>query len=474
MPILKIVQNGIIKVVAFEGEKPLGDLLGLSDIHIDKPCGGRGTCKKCTVLVDGREELACRYVVRCDAEVVVPETKDIVSVTGADESGKRTENHCICLDIGTTTLALALVSLDDKSIIKAKTAPNPQREVGADVISRIEYCSKNGVGKLQSMLVARVLQMAEELLAEYKVASVEKMYVAGNTTMLHLFFGVDCSSLGVSPYTPTFLEEKRVKGTVLGFENVGEVIALPGISAFVGADIVSGLGFVDRPKADRYSLLIDLGTNAEIVLFDKDKYLCATAAAGPCFEGANISCGMSATVGAVSKYKADGGYSVIGDAEPVGICATGLVDIIAELVRNGTVEESGYMDEVFTLSERVKVTPADIREFQLAKSAVLSAIECLLQHGNVTYSDIETMYIAGGFSAQLNIENAAYLGLVPRELADRFVPINNASLLGTVKTACEGSDLAEIAKRAEFIDLGADSVFSELFFKNMSFGSEEF
>lgn len=469
MPILRIVQNGITKTVSFEGEKPLGDLLGFSDVHIDKPCGGRGACKKCTVLVDGREELACQYVVSRDAEVVVPEKKEIVSVTGAEESGMATENLCLCLDIGTTTLALALVSLDDKQIIKTKTAVNPQRAFGADVISRIEYCSKNGTKDLQSTLLDKLLQMVAELLAEYKVASVEKMYVAGNTTMLHLFFGIDCSSLGVSPYTPKFLDEKRTSGKDLGLHNVGEVISLPGISAFVGADIVSGLGFVNKPSENKYSILIDLGTNAEIVLFNKDKFLCATAAAGPCFEGANISCGMSASVGALSKYKADGSYSVIGDIAPQGICATGLVDIISELVKNGTVEDSGYMEENFVLSEKVKLTPADIREFQLAKSAVKSAIACLLQHGNVTYNDIETMYVAGGFSAQLNVENAAYLGLAPKELADKFVPINNASLLGTVKFACEENDLASIAKKAEFIDLGADNTFSELFFENMAF-----
>ena len=319
------------------------------------------------------------------------------------------------------------------------------------------------------MLVAKLSQMVDALLAEYKVASVARMYVAGNTTMLHLFFGVDCSSLGVSPYTPKFLDAKQSSGKALGLNKVGEVISLPGISAFVGADIVSGLGFVGKPSDNKYSLLIDLGTNAEIVLFGKDKYLCAAAAAGPCFEGANISSGMSASIGAVGQYKADGSYSVIGDAEPEGICATGLVDILAELVRNGTVEESGYMEEDFVLSEKVRVTPADIREFQLAKSAVRSAIECLIGYGGVQVDDIEKMYIAGGFSAQLNIENAAYLGLVPKALTDRFVPINNASLLGTVQFACAGNDLAQIAKKAEFIDLGADNTFSELFFENMAF-----
>ena len=464
MPILKIVQNGITKQLLFEGEKKLDELLGLSDVHVDKPCGGRGVCKKCIVLVNNKEEYVCRYVVRGDAEVVVPDSRDIVSVTGAEESEKITENLCFCLDIGTTTLALALVSLDEKRIVRTKTAPNPQREFGADVISRIEYCGKNGVKKLQSTLLAKI----NEMIVSFGLESVERMYVAGNTTMLHLFLGVDCSSLGVSPYTPVFLEGRRVCGSELGFDNIGEVVSLPGISAFVGADIVAGLGFVNAPTKGKYSLLIDLGTNAETVLFGENKYLCATAAAGPCFEGANISFGMSASVGAICAYKG-GKWSVIGDTDPVGICATGLVDVIAELIRSGVVEKSGYMEEDFKLSDNVFVTPADIREFQLAKSAVRSAVECLLKHADISYEDVEKMYVAGGFSAKFNVENAAFLGLVPKELADRFVPVNNSSLLGTVKYACEKNGIAEIAKSAEFIDLGMDNMFSEFFFNNMSF-----
>ena len=469
MPILKIEQNGITKTVEFEGVRVLSELLGHADSHIEKPCGGRGVCRKCTVIVNGKEELACRYTVCDNAVVRIADSDDIVSVTGAADDGECTKNICLCLDIGTTTLALSLVSLDDKRIIKTKTALNPQREFGADVISRIEYCTKNGVEKLQKTLVARLCEMAEDLLCEYGVNSVDEMYVSGNTTMLHVFLGVDCSPLGVSPYTPAFLGQTRTAGAALSLDFVDQVMTLPCISAFVGADIVSGLGFIESPREGRYSLFIDLGTNAEMVLFDKDKYMCATAAAGPCFEGANISCGMSACVGAVSAYGQSGSYSVIGDTEAVGICATGLVDIIAELVKSETVDDSGYMEQDFELTEKVGLTPSDIREFQLAKSAVMSAVECLLKHGGVTYDEIDTMYVAGGFCAELNVQNAAYLGLVPKALADKFIPVYNSSLLGTVKFACEKTDLAKITEKAEFIDLGADGMFSELFVKNMTF-----
>ena len=468
MPIITVIQNDSKKTIEFEGERLLAELLDIADAHIDKPCGGRGVCRKCAVVVNGKSELACRYTVVGDACVELPEGRDILSVTGASETGKATENACLCLDIGTTTLALALVSLDEKRTVRVKTASNPQRKFGADVISRIEYSGKHGVLEMQTVLLDKINNMAAELFAELGILSVEKMYVAGNTTMLHIFLGVDCSSLGVSPYTPVFLEEKTVKGTSLGLESIKEIITLPGISAYVGADVVAGLGYVRKPQDGKYSLLVDLGTNAETVLFGKEKILCATAAAGPCFEGANISSGMSATAGAVCAFSG-GKYSVIGDVEPEGICATGLVDIVAELVKNGTVEESGFMEEDFVISEEVSLTPADIRELQLAKSAVRSAVECLILRAGIGYEDIETMYVAGGFSAALNFENTATLGLFPRELIGKAVSVNNSSLLGTVKYACEGNDLAKIAEAAEYIDLGADSAFSELFFENMSF-----
>ena len=469
MPILTVIQKGKREKIEIEGARPLSELLDGLGVHVDKPCGGRGVCGKCTVFVNGKRELACRYVAHEDAEVLIPEGRDILSVTGGEENGTVTDNMCLCLDIGTTTLALSLVSLDEKKIIKTKTAPNPQRSFGADVISRIEYCSKHGPAELRRVLMEKLDSMIHGLFAEFGISSVPEMYVAGNTTMLHLFYGVDCSSLGVSPYTPVFLEERSAEGASLGLGCVGTVLTLPGISAYVGADIVAGLGYVNAPASGKYSILIDLGTNAETVLFGEGTYLCATAAAGPCFEGANISCGMSATAGAVCAYKKGGAYSVIGDVEPEGICATGLIDIISELVRSGDVEDSGFMEEDLCISEEVRLTPGDIREFQLAKSAVRSAVECLLLRGKVSYDDIEALYVAGGFSAAMNVENAAYLGLIPRELADRVVPVNNSSLLGTVKFACEKNDLASIAYAARFIDLGADNAFSELFFENMSF-----
>lgn len=441
----------------------------LSDILIRKgkahehPCGGKGTCGKCAVYVDGKKELSCQYKIKSDIEVVIPKKSEILSVTGAEESGNVTKNMCFVLDIGTTTLALALVSLDEKEIIKVTTRTNPQRIFGADVMTRIDYCSKNGVNELQNILLDEINKMIDV----FDISEVSKMYVSGNTTMLHIFFGVDPSPMGTAPYSPVFLESKQAKTDKI--KRVKEIISLPSFSAFVGADLVAGINYTEMPSEGKYNLLIDLGTNAEIILYSEERIFCSSAAAGPCFEGANISCGMSAVDGAISAY-GKGKIETIGNAPAKGICGTGLIDLIAELISDGTIDETGFMEsEEFEVAENISLTQGDIRQYQLAKSAIYSAVLTLLNKGKITFEQIERAYISGGFSAKINISNAVRTGLIPKEVKDKCVPINNSSLLGTVKYATEQNDLSVFTEKAEYIDLSSDKYFSDLFIENMMF-----
>lgn len=443
----------------------LSDILTESGKGVEHLCGGRGTCKKCSVLVNGKEELSCQYRINSDIAVVTSYCNDIVSETGADETQLISDNLCFCIDIGTTTLALALVSLDENKIIKVITHTNPQRAFGADVMTRIDYCRKNGVSALHKSIVSKV----NEMIAQFNTKNIEKLYVTGNTTMLHLFFGIDCSSMGVAPYTPTFLHGKTENGETLGVTGVKTVESLPSISAFMGADLVAGLNFADLPKQGKYSLLIDLGTNAEIILFSESSYLCTSAAAGPCFEGANISNGMSATDGAIYSYSKDE-VKTIGNIPAKGICGTGLIDIIAELLKSEAIDKTGFMEcESFEISNEVCINQDDIRQYQLAKSAVYSAILTLLQTKDISFDDIEKLYISGGFSAKINIENAVRTGLLPKELSTKCIALNNSSLLGTVKFACEQNDLSEIIRNAVYVDLSANTTFSDLYIENMLF-----
>ena len=453
---------------AGNGER-LSDLLIRTGNAIPLPCGGRGSCGKCRVTVNGQPELACLYAVESDCEVILPERETILSETGIIQAtGAQTGPMALALDIGTTTLALALVSLDDGSVARAVTRSNPQRAYGADVMSRIGYCREHGVTGLQLAVIAAVNEMRREL----KAPPVEEMYVAGNTTMLHLFFGADPSAMGVAPYTPVFLESKTAPGESLGLPNINTVVSLPGAAAFVGADLTAGLNYIGLPRSGKHRLLIDLGTNAEVVLFSRAGALCTAAAAGPCFEGANISCGMSASPGAVCAYSAEG-YRTVGDLPAKGLCGTGLVDVIAALLADGTIDETGYMEcEEYELAPGVSLTQGDVRQYQLAKSAVCSAVQALVRRQGVSFDDIDALYISGGFSAKINIANAVTTGLLPAALEDKCVAVNNSSLLGTVKYACEHNDLSVYLDRARYVDLAADPVFSDLFIENMTFEGE--
>ena len=464
MSVLTVIQGEKTEYIEFENEQPLGTLLSDYGYYVAQPCS-RGVCKKCAVTLNGKSVLACKTRVTGDATVILPPREQMSVLTAEGASGRVTDNVCFCLDIGTTTLALALISLDEGCVIATKSATNPQRAFGADVMSRIDYCTKNGVFQLQRAVTSAVSALCEELLGEYSLNTGPHMYLSGNTTMLHIFLGVDPSSMGVFPYTPDFIGRQTVTGKSIGIMQAEKVTTLEGISAFVGADIVSGLRETGIPDK-KYNLLIDLGTNAEIALFSKDRILSTAAAAGPCFEGANISCGMSALTGAVHAVSGDGRVSVIGNGTPLGLCATGLIDAVAYGKKTGDIDPSGYMENDLEICAGVSLLQKDVREFQLAKSAIRAGMECLIKRAGLVAEDIGTLYISGGFSAGLNIKNAVYLGLIPDELEQKSVFISNSSLAGTIKYALS-PDLYLPLENAEYVDLSADLNFSMLFMEYM-------
>lgn len=464
------IENSILP--AFQGEN-LRELLIKNGFYINSPCGGNGTCGKCTVTVNGERVKSCGYSISSDISVVIPQNEEIFSSSGLSEAVKKAaddDDVVFCLDIGTSTLALAMVSKSDGKALKVVTKTNAQRVFGADIISRIDYCKKNSVAPLKDALINQINIMLEEIDASKPCP----LFVSGNTCMLHFFFGKDASSLGAYPYSPVFLESQTVSGEALGLKNVTDVISLPCISAFVGADLTAGLSFIEKPKNNKYNILVDLGTNAEILLFSKDKLLCTSAAAGPCFEGGNISCGMSASDSAIYSFSIDENgnkkYKTIGNSSPEGICGTGLFDIVAELLKENIIDETGYMsEEDFKITENVSFSQKDVRQFQLAKSAVRSALTTLMKLENISFDDIEALYISGGFSQELNINNAIFTGLLPKEAEKKIKTLNNTSLSGTVKFALDGKNPLDEFKIIEYVDLSANPDFSESFINNMDF-----
>lgn len=446
----------------------LSDVLIDSGIELSHPCSGHGICKKCQVLINGRTELSCQYKVYSDTQVFLPEEKNIASENGLPVYACASDEHCFILDIGTTTIALALIDTKNGSAVKIITENNPQCVYGADVISRIEASQKYGEAALQKVLIDKINKM----LLCFPDNNARTLYIAGNTVMLHLFFGISPCSIGIFPYTPVFLEGKKCRGGDIGIKSIDNIQSLPCISSFVGADIVAGLLSVNPPKKNSYSLLVDLGTNAEIVLFSQDEILCSSAAAGPCFEGVGISYGMSAADGAIYEYRSDSDFSVIGHRKAKGICSTGLIDIIAVLLRKNIIDETGYMEEEsFRITEGIFLSRRDIRQFQNSKSAIYSAIETLLGSRNISSDDIEALYISGGFSSKLNIENAVITGIFPKELKEKCIPLKNSCLQGLMAFSCSDKSLTELTKKAEYIDLANNTAFSDSFINNMFFNT---
>lgn len=460
------VRVGGKTLIAEEGEL-LSELLMRHGISAPHPCSGRGVCKKCRAIVDGQEILTCQYRIERDVDVFLPSESalSVKDIASADE--KSSDELFLVLDIGTTTLIMALCSIDGK-ILRKITCANPQAVFGADVISRIDACSRLGAKTLQAPLISRINEMIS-CMGRVPV----RMLVSGNATMLHLLFGEDCSPMGYAPYTPRFLEKREVSASALGIVGVRELTSLPSAHAFVGADIIAGLATTDMPQRGKWSLFVDLGTNAEIVLFSGERILCTAAAAGPCFEGSNIECGMSAASGAICSFAAIGGENVIetvDGARPVGLCATGLIDAIYELLRLGEIDESGYLDGRFYLADGVYISPADVRQLQLAKSAVHSAIEALLDIAGIEWQEVEKLYISGGFAAKLSIPHATVIGLIPRQLSDRCVIIEDSCVMGTLKYAVgDDAELNDLAEKAEYCDLTSSDVFKKAFIKNMGF-----
>lgn len=465
-----IETNGLSETFFCNHNKKLSELLIENSFLISMPCGGNGTCGKCRAIVNGSPVLSCRYNITSDITVFLPSENDIESVSGLECYNEITAEMFLALDIGTTTIALALVAYNTNQVIKEVVFPNPQRIFGADVISRIDYCTKNSIDALHNVLITKINDIVNDLLNEYNISAVPEMFVSGNTTMLHTFFGIDCSSMGVSPYKPVFIESKQLRGSVIGLSQIQDVISLPCISAFAGADIVSGINYVDMPSEGKMNMLIDLGTNAECVIFSKDEIICTSAAAGPCFEGANISCGTPAVPGAIFKFEYKDKFRTICDAQPVGICATGLIDIVAELLKNNIIDETGRMaSEKYNITDDIYISQEDIRNFQTAKSAVYSAIRVLIKKAGCTFRNIDKIYISGGFSDKLNFTNAVITGLLPGECLSKYKAINNSSLAGTIRYALNRNDLNDLIKNARYIDLASEKEFSGLFIDNIMF-----
>ncbi len=474
---IKVISPAGEKLIEAETGTLLADALCAGGFTVPAACGRRGTCGKCSVrLINGsfgNEEAkngmirSCRAVICENAEIGV----DFVSgggLTDFSAEAKIKKDACgIAADIGTTTVAASLIKKDGTVVSRSRL--NPQSAFGADVISRIEACGKGALGELTRLIRTCIAGLINELDPGKEAG---ELVVSGNATMLHLFCGVSPESMGVSPFTPQFTDALFLSGKELGLP-IDKVTVLPSVSAFVGSDIVAGIYALGLHRAENRALLADLGTNGELVLSDRGRLFCTSTAAGPALEGACIECGAGGVPGAIDRVFSENGklcFSTVGGAAPVGICGAGLTDAVALLLKENTLDESGYLENELRICENVYVSQQDIRQFQLAKSAVFSGIETLTEEVGIEAGQIDRLYIAGGLGYYINPESAFISGLLPR-VAD-VKPAGNTSLQGALM--CMGcpeavEEMRKISRSCTLVDLGGNPEFGNRFMNNMFF-----
>jgi len=515
---VKIIQKTGTHIIPCDTDENLLEALRRQKLYASAACGGTGKCGKCKIqFLEGATEpthadrthftqkeldrgirLACQAypLNNCTIRMDLPDESDFeilaeTSFSNLDATDSEDEEYAVAMDIGTTTIAAALVGLTTKRAKSYYTTLNRQRMFGADVISRMQASSDGKKDQLQKLVSEDILLCVQKLVEENKVepGRIRKMVLAGNTTMGHLLRGYPCQTLGVFPFTPFLIEKEEIPfDQMLDSKYLNcPVVLYPGISTFVGGDIVSGLLSCGYESESEINLFIDLGTNGEMGIGNKDRILVTSTAAGPAFEGGNISWGTGSVQGAISSILIDGQdikIETIGSRSPVGICGTGIIEVVSELLKNDIIDDTGLLEDPYfengfevaktPSGEPILVTQRDIREIQLAKSAVRSGIEVLLKRYGAEYADVDTVFLAGGFGVKIDQEKAIRIGMLPEELRGKIRAVGNSSLSGAIEY-CVGGDasgrIEKIIEKSSEISLSSDKDFNDLYVDHMFFSA---
>lgn len=501
---LRFTDKGI--TIEVESGKNLLEAMISAGLHVDAPCGGHGTCGKCTVNIraaaqaDWETVKACRTQVETDLEVRLPDENDSLNVlldaggkglearkpwNGSEALAERIPNsagmYMAAFDLGTTSVAGYLINARGETVVK-KGAVNPQVSFGADVISRINYAMENGTEPLAACAREVINELVTEMCREQQLApeAICAVSVVGNTAMHHLFLNIAPDCLGRAPYMPAVREAQLLRAADCGIRvhPEADLLMLPVIAGYVGADTVGCLVSGDWHEREMLTLLVDIGTNGELVLGDKNRRIACSTAAGPALEGAKIQCGMRGVEGAVDRVWLEGEdvrWHAIGDGEARGICGSGLVDLVAVLLRKGVIDETGRFEEgnSFALEgSSVVLTQKDVREVQLAKGAICAGIRLMAKKLGVALRDIEEVHIAGAFGNYLDTGSACDIGLIPEELREKVIKVGNAAGEGAGRVL-KNRDYWETAQRlaaeTEFLELASLAEFQDVFVDELEF-----
>ena len=484
---MKLTIQGENRVIDVPCGAILLDILREQGLHPDAPCGGKGICGKCKVLVDGTEQLACQTKIGRDMAVFLPRQSSAQILSegrAAKIQPDGTSRYAIAFDLGTTTVVAYLMDGITGELVSKASCMNPQAQYGADVISRIQYAMQGNAPVLSGCIRSALSELTVKAAKQAGISPDEIMVasIVGNTAMHHLLLEIDPSPLTVPPYMPAVSEALCIPPEeILPICPAGTIRVLPNIAGFVGADTVGCLLSTRLDQMDDLTLMIDIGTNGEMVLGNKKRRIACSTAAGPAFEGAKIECGMRGAPGAVDhvtlvQNRID--FHVIGDCDARGLCGSGLLDLIAVLLKNGTISESGRMESgnVFYLEgTSVYLTQKDVREVQLAKAAIRAGIELMCRAMQVRVSDIRQVLLAGAFGNYLDPQSACAIGMIPPVLHDRIIPIGNAAGEGARLAALSEKEYAcsrMLASETEFLELASMPDFNDCYVDCLCFEEE--
>lgn len=468
---------------------------------IEFPCGGRGCCGGCKVRVlagqlasapvpskrlSAREmadgwRLACRCQVDGPVTLEVAQWETPILVDQSPVVFTPQDGLGIAVDVGTTTLVAQLLDLRTGHVLAVQTALNAQAAFGADIMSRVELAVSGSRGAfLTQLLRDQVGGMVRALILSAHAGAVRRIVLVGNTVMHHLFAGLDLAPLSHFPFASPNLGWQNLAGDDLGWALAGQPVIefLPCFGGFVGADLLAGILATRLDESVELVGLMDLGTNGEIIIGNRDRLLCASTAAGPAFEGARISMGMRAATGAIAEVNATpNGWDcrVLGSGPPRGICGSGLVDAVAVGLETGQILPSGRLAhgaKTLPLQAPVILTQADLREVQLAKGALAAGLDLLLETWGTDRAGLTKLYLAGAFGNYLNLASARRIGLVNLPL-DRLEPAGNTALRGAkialLHPAGETGDFAGLRARMEHVSLEAVPGFQEVYLGALGF-----
>ncbi|MFO8234658.1 MAG: ASKHA domain-containing protein [Bacteroidales bacterium] len=473
---------------------PLIDVL--HEYGVEFPCGGKGTCGGCKIRVlEGNipmdEEhrqalidlglskewrLACMSYVLEDVTLEVDQWKTIILADNTPFHFTPREGYGIAVDVGTTTLIAQLIDMKEGKVLNAATANNPQSRYGADIMSRVEYAVNQDEQTLTRLIREKVHELIRELITDRHM-KIKKIVLVGNTVMHHLFCGFDLTPLATYPFESEKTGLQQFTADSLGWSVGGNpvIMFMPAIGGFIGSDILAGILAARFHEEQEINCLIDLGTNGELVIGNREGMICASTAAGPAFEGTNISMGMTATTGALSSIDIAAEppeYHIIGNRDPRGICGSGLIDAIAWLHSKGHIDMWGQLtnqQDRMEIIPGIALTQQDIREVQLAKGAISAGARILSQKMAITPENISNIFLAGAFGNYVNLTNAQKIGLIEFD-GDKVTKLGNSALIGAkMMLFFDPENLTPILKQITHTSLETDPEFQETYAMKMLF-----